>query len=197
MANNCYNTFSFFGNAKVDKQVEAWYSKLEEVALAKTDPQSVSTIFEVFFPDKVVQSAIPDLGSKWAYPDFGESIPLESGELGFVSAWNAMNGFQNHLTEVLRKLDKNVVILLSSNTDAYEEVARYSANGLDGKIISESAHLSYDEDDEEKEDPNYTLFYEHMRDSCEGLINIVPGLKSRLKAHLKFLDEAFDESLKG
>jgi len=197
MANKCYNTFSFFGNAKVVKQVEIWYSKLREVASTEADSQSVSILFEVFFPDDNVMNAIPYLGVKWAYPDFGESIPLEAGEIGFVSAWSAMDDFQDHLTEVLGKMDKNLVVLLSSNTDAYEEAARYSAIGLDGKIISESAYLSYDEDDEEKENPKYTLFYEHMRDSCDDLIGAVPGIKSRLKVHLKFLDDAFDESLKG
>ncbi len=197
MANNCYNTFSFFGNAKVDQQVETWHSKLREVALSKTNLQSDSTIFEVFFPTKVVQSAIPYLGTKWAYPDFGESISLEAGELGFVSAWSAMNEFQDHLTEVLGKLDKNVVVLLSSSTDLHEEAARYTAIGIDGEIFSQSADLEYDEDDEEKEDPNYTLFYEHQMDACSELIDAVPGAELTLKNHLKFLEDAFDESLKG
>ena len=197
MANNCYNTFSFFGNAKVVKQVEAWNSKLQDVASAKTNPQSESTIFEVFFSDVVVQSAIPHLGTKWAYPDFGETIPLESGELGFVSAWSAMVGFQDHLTEVLNKLDKNVVVLLSANTDAYEETARYTAMGPEGEIFSQSADLEYDEDDEEKEDPNYTLFYEHQMDACSELIDAVPGAKLNLKKHIQFLEDAFDESRKG
>ena len=197
MANNCYNTFSFFGNAKVDTQVEIWYDKLQEVAGSKTNPKSDSTLLEVFFPGQDAQSAILFVGTKWAYPDFGESISLDDGELGFVSAWHAMDGFQDHLTAALSKLDKNVVVLLSSNTDANEEAARYSAMGINGNIISESAHLSHDEDDEGKEDLRYTLFYEHMRDSCEELITANPGLKSRLKAHLKYLDDAFDESLKG
>ena len=197
MSNICYNTFTFFGNVKVEKQVEIWYNKLQEVAASKTNPESGSTILEVFFPGQDIQSAIPYLGTKWAYPDFGGSISLETGELGFVSAWHAMDGFQDHLTEVLSELDKNVVVLLASNIDTYEEAARYSVMGLDGNIISESAHLEYDEEDQEKEDPNNTLFYEHMRDSCEDLITKVPGAKSRLKSHLKFLDKAFDESLKG
>jgi hypothetical protein len=196
MANNCYNTFSFFGNVKVVKQVEIWNSKLQDVASAKTNPQSDKTIFEVFFPDVVVQSAIPYLGTKWAYPDFGESIPLESGELGFVSAWSAMVGFQDHLTEVLSKLDKNVVVLLLANTDAYEEIARYTAIGTEGEIFSQSADLEFDDDDE-KEDPNYTLFYEHQMDACNELIDAVPGAKLALKKHLKFLENAFDESRKG
>lgn len=196
MANKCYNTFTFFGNAKVDKQVDAWYSNLHQVALTKSNVQSENIIFDVFYPGEVVQSAIQYLGSKWAYPDFGESISLDTGELGFVSAWCGMDGFQDHLTEVLSKLDKNVVVLLSTNTEAFEEAARYTAMGSDGKVVAQAAQLTYSKDDEEKEDPKYTLFYEHMRDSCDELIEELPSIKPRLKAHLKSLDDAFDESLK-
>ena len=194
MANKCYNTFSFFGNAKVSKQVEVWYSKLQEASTAKTEQHSVSTIFEVFWPGETVQSAIPYLGSKWAYPDFGESIALDAGELGFVSAWSAMDDFQDHLTQVLSKLDKNVVVLLSSSTEAYEESARYTALTSDGEIFSQSAELEY-EDGDQKEDPNYTLFYEHQIDACSELMDEVPGAEPRLKKHLKQLDRAFKESL--
>ena len=123
MANNCYNTFSFFGNSKVNKQIDEWLIKLKEGSLNKSDTNKGFTIFEVFFPGEDIQSAIPYLGTKWAYPDFGESISLDAGELGFVSAWNSMEGFQDHLTVVLNKLDKNVVVLLSSNTETYEEEA--------------------------------------------------------------------------
>ena len=83
MSNICYNTFTFFGNVKVEKQVEIWYNKLQEVAASKTNPESGSTILEVFFPGQDIQSAIPYLGTKWAYPDFGGSISLETGDLNF------------------------------------------------------------------------------------------------------------------
>jgi hypothetical protein len=197
MANNCYNTFSFFGNSKVNKQIEEWLIKLKEGSLNKSDTNKGFTIFEVFFPGEDIQSAIPYLGTKWAYPDFGESISLDADELGFVSAWNSMEGFQDHLTVVLNKLDKNVVVLLSSNTETYEEEARYTAIDSDGSVISESAQLNYADADGGKEEPDYPLFYEHRIDSCEDLITLVPGIKTRLKSHLKYLNKAFEESLKG
>ena len=62
MPNICYNTFSFFGSVKVEKQVEIWYNKLQEVAASKTNPESGITILEVFFPGQDIQSAIPYLG---------------------------------------------------------------------------------------------------------------------------------------
>lgn len=196
MASNCYNTFSFFGNKKVAQQIEAWASSLKEVAEGKSSLQSEETIFEVFFPGADLKNAIGYLGSKWAYPDFGESIALETGELGFVSAWSSMDSFQDHLTEELSKLDKNVVVLLSSSADSYDEVARYTATKDDGEIFSQIAHLECDEDeDEEDPDPNYTLFYEHQIDACSELIDEVPGAEPRLKKHLKRLEKAFEESL--
>ena len=195
MANKCYNTFSFFGNAKAKKQVESWNSEMKALVSGKTTPQLESVIFEVFFPNEFVNNPVAFLGTKWAYPDFGASIPLASGELGFVSAWEAMDGLQDHITGILSRLDKNVVVLLMSKTDSLDEAARYSAMGLDGEIISQVAYLQFADDDDAKEDPQDTLFYEHMRDSCDDLIDAVPGIKTRLKAHLKFLDNAFDESL--
>lgn len=194
MANKCYNTFSFFGNEKVRKQVEVWDSNLKKLSAVKTESYAESTIFEVFWPGETVQSAIPYLGSKWAYSDFGKSIALDAGELGFVSAWSAMDSFQDHLTQVLSKLDKNVVVLLSSSTEEYEESARYTALTSDGEIFSQSAELEY-EDGDQKEDPNYTLFYEHQIDACSELIDEVPGAEPRLKKHLQQLDRTFKESL--
>lgn len=196
MANNCYNTFSFFGNAKVKKQVESWNSEMKALVSEKATSQLESVIFEVFFPNAFVNNPVAFIGTKWAYPDFGASIPLASDELGFVSAWEAMDGFQDHITGILSRLDKNVVVLLMSNTDSLDEAARYSAMGLDGEITSQVAYLQFAEGDDTKEDPQNTLFYEHMRDSCDDLIEAVPGIKIRLKAHLKFLDDAFDKSLK-
>lgn len=195
MANNCYNTFSFFGNAKVKKQVQSWSAEMKSLASEKTNSQSESVIFEVFFPNEVIKNSVAYLGAKWAYPDFGETIPIASDELGFVSAWEAMDMFQEHITEILSRLDKNVVVLLMSNTESLDEAARYTAMGLDGEIISQVAYLQF-ADDDEKVDPQDTLFYEHMRDSCDELIDAVPGVKPRLKAHLKYLDDAFDESLR-
>jgi len=104
-----------------------------------------------------------------------------------------MDSFQDHLTEELSKLDKNVVVLLSSSADSYDEVARYTAIKEDGEIFSQSAHLECDEDEEDP-DPNYTLFYEHQIDACSELIDEVPGAEPRLKKHLKRLEKAFEDS---
>jgi hypothetical protein len=193
MANNCYNTFTFFGNKKVAQQIDAWTLRLKEMAEGKSGLQSGKVIFEVFFPSADVKNAIGYLGTKWAYPDFGESIALESGELGFVSSSSPMDSFQDHLTEVLCKLDKNVVVLQSSSVDSYKDVARYTAMKEDGEIISQAADLECDEEEEDPE-PNYTLFYEHQIDACSDLIEEVPGAEPRLKKHLKRLEKAFEES---
>lgn len=193
MADNCYNTFTFFGNAKVLKQVEKWEAELKAAASAKHDGSSAKAIFEVFFPEVEDQSAITYLGVKWAYPDFGESIPLDSGELGFVSAWSAMEDFQDHLTEVLHKIDKNVVVRLLYNTDSLEEGARYTVAVEDGQMLSKEIELQFK--DVNREEPIYVLFHEHCLDSCEELVDELPALKAKLKIHMKALEKAMYDSM--
>jgi len=193
MADNCYNTFTFFGNAKVLKQVGKWEAELKAATSTKHDGSSAKAILEVFFPEIDHQTAITFLGVKWAYPDFGESIPLDAGELGFVCAWSAMEDFQDHLTKVLHKIDKNVVVRLLYNTDSLEEGARYAVIGNDGQILSKEIELQYT--DEAREVPTYSLFYEHCLDSCEELVDELPALKAKLMNHMKNLEKVMYDPL--
>lgn len=195
MANNCYNIFKFFGNSKVQIQIKSWRSRLKERCSSSSDPKSGLIIFDVFFPGENITDANLYLGVKWAYPDFGETIPLEPDELGFVSAWSAMDGFQDHLTEKLKSLDKNVVVLLTSNNDSFQESARYTAVAADDHICAHSIALEFKGQGDNQE-PNYTLYFEHQLDSCEDLIDAVPGTKKNLKSHVERLEQLFDESLR-
>ena len=56
--------------------------------------------FYLWFTQKRIGFDIPS-------DNLDAEIADDAGELGFVSAWNSMEGFQDHLTEVLNKLDKN------------------------------------------------------------------------------------------
>ena len=192
MANNCYNTFTFFGNAKVLKQVSLWRAKLKDLEISSKGTYSDEAIFEVFTSEELNPDAVIYLGVKWAYPDFGESIPLHEDELGFVSALSPMEDFQNFITLALHKLDKKVVVRLLYSSDPDIEGARYSTVGKKEKISSRSAQLKYKNDD--LEDPDSALFYEHCLDSCEELIEEFPNLKSTLIEHMELLEKAMDEA---
>lgn len=68
MSNNCYNTFTFFGNQAVLDQVEQW-SKALEASIAN-DPSSdrktsSRPLIAVFLPEELDKGDLTTLCNKW------------------------------------------------------------------------------------------------------------------------------------
>ena len=147
MANTCWNLFSFYGNEKVTKQVMEWQEALDSVEPTEEDEHCMRAIRIVFYPNVNPDEGL-DYGSKWVHQD-DEALSPEENQLGFQSAWSSPDELQKHLTLLLHKLDKNVLVENSYNIDDGSIGFVYTAvNSSSNVCIQElNAECNYDDFD--------------------------------------------------
>jgi len=81
MSENCYNTFSFFGDKKVILQVQSWRDSMEALQRSNSkEIKNASPIFETLLSADETD-ALGWFGQKWVYPDFGTEIDLDEMNL--------------------------------------------------------------------------------------------------------------------
>ena len=202
MSENCYSTLSFFGNKDVLSHVDKWASDISNFASSTTDPKKVGVLFKLFTEEGDgfdLKNAINYFGPKWVYPDSGAEISLMAHELGFVSSDESPDALQDAITELLAKIDKNVVVLNTYSIDDGQEGFRYTLVEPSGEIFSEVIELElFDADEEDDSDDgednekgDFGAFYEGQCDVVSEIIDSFPGTKKNLKKHAEFVEQRF------
>lgn len=194
MANHCYNTISFFGNAKVIKQVNAWRKEIDEYEPTKDDPYCMRAIREIFYPGVALKAI--DYGTKWLHPD-DSSTGAGKGQLGLQSAWGPPDRFLEHLASSLFELDPNVVVEDLFNTEDGTIGFRYVTVNADGEFYVQSYDVTIEYDDhDEPEDAEAAadaLFDEYKSEYLTDLVSDVPGTFKNIKKFVPDLVEDWDE----
>lgn len=145
MANSCWNSFSFFGNKKVQTKAVDWITQLNAFKATDEDPDRMHAVYEVFYPNTPREKI--ELGSKWVYPD---TDVCGQSRLGLFSAWGPPEELQNHLLLALYGVDPLVVVRNAYSVEFQQFGFRYVLANSAGTILEESAVV--DKDDLEIED---------------------------------------------
>ena len=190
MANTCWNLFSFYGNEKVAKQVMEWQEALDSVEPTEEDKHCMRAIRIVFYPNVNPDEGL-DYGSKWVHQD-DEALSPEENQLGFQSAWSSPDELQKHLTLLLHKLDKNVLVENSYNIEDGSMGFVYSAINEDGEVCLEVAHAELNREDfDDIEDADFEQqerLEEWQVDTVHDLIRKVPSIAEVVKKDLPYLE---------
>ena len=194
MANTCWNLFSFYGNEKVTKQVMEWQEALDSVEPTEEDEHCMRAIRIVFYPNVNPDEGL-DYGSKWVHQD-DEALSPEENQLGFQSAWSSPDELQKHLTLLLHKLDKNVLVENSYNIDDGSIGFVYTAvNSSTNVCIQEvNAECNYDDFDnsEDAELDQQERLNEWQIDTVMDLIEEAPNISETVKKYLPYLEIDWD-----
>ena len=194
MANTCWNLFSFYGNEKVAKQVMEWQEALDSVEPTEEDEHCMRAIRIVFYPNVNPDEGL-DYGSKWVHQD-DEALSPEENQLGFQSAWSSPDELQKHLTLLLHKLDKNVLVENSYNIDDGSIGFVYTAvNSSSNVCIQElNAECNYDDFDnsEDAELDQQERLNEWQIDTVMDLIEEAPNISETVKKYLPYLEIDWD-----
>jgi hypothetical protein len=194
MANTCWNLFSFYGNEKVAKQVMEWQEALDSVEPTEEDKHCMRAIRIVFYPNVNPDEGL-DYGSKWVHQD-DEALSPEENQLGFQSAWSSPDELQKHLTLLLHKLDKNVLVENSYNIDDGSIGFVYTAvNSSSNVCIQEvNAECNYDDFDnsEDAELDQQERLNEWQIDTVMDLIEEAPNISETVKKYLPYLEIDWD-----
>ncbi len=194
MANTCWNLFSFYGNEAVIEQIKEWQKGLDSVEPTKDDKYCMRAIQAVFYPDAKEDEAL-DYGSKWVHQD-NEAFSPEENQLGFQSAWSSPDELQKHLTLLLHKLDKNVLVENSYNIDDGSIGFVYTAvNSSSNVCIQEvNAECNYDDFDnsEDAELDQQERLNEWQIDTVMDLIEEAPNISETVKKYLPYLEIDWD-----
>jgi hypothetical protein len=194
MANTCWNLFSFYGNERVVNQVKQWQKGLDEVQPTEDDKYCMSAIQAVFYPDAKADESL-DYGSKWVHQDTDAFSP-EENQLGFQSAWSSPDELQKHLTLILHKLDKEILVENSYNMEDGGMGFVYTAIDSDCNVCIEIAHADLNLDDfDDREDADaeqQERLNEWQEDTVVDLITKVPNIEGTVKAHMPYLEIDWD-----
>jgi hypothetical protein len=194
MANTCWNLFSFYGNERVINQVKQWQKGLDEVQPTEDDKYCMSAIQAVFYPDAKADESL-DYGSKWVHQDTDAFSP-EENQLGFQSAWSSPDELQKHLTLILHKLDKEILVENSYNMEDGGMGFVYTAIDSDGNVCIEIAHTDLNLDDfDDREDADaeqQERLNEWQEDTVVDLITKVPNIEGTVKTHMPYLEIDWD-----
>ena len=194
MANTCWNLFSFYGNEKVAKQVMEWQEALDSVEPTEEDEHCMRAIRIVFYPNVNPDEGL-DYGSKWVHQD-DEALSPEENQLGFQSAWSSPDELQKHLTLLLHKLDKNVLVENSYNIDDGSIGFVYTAvNSSSNVCIQEvNTECNYDDFDnsEDAELDQQERLNEWQIDTVMDLIEEAPNISETVKKYLPYLEIDWD-----
>ena len=194
MANTCWNLFSFYGNQAVIEQIKEWQKGLDSVEPTEDDKYCMRAIQAVFYPDAKEDEAL-DYGSKWVHQDKKAFSP-EENQLGFQSAWSSPDELQKHLTLLLHKLDKNVLVENSYNIDDGSIGFVYTAvNSSSNVCIQEvNAECNYDDFDnsEDAELDQQERLNEWQIDTVMDLIEEAPNISETVKKYLPYLEIDWD-----
>jgi hypothetical protein len=190
MANICWNLFSFYGNETVTEQVKKWQEGLDSIEPTEDDKYCMRAIHKIFYSNIDLEEEI-DFGSKWVHQDKNSFSP-EKNQLGFQSAWSSPNELQKHLTLLLHKLDKNVLVENSYNMEDSSMGYVYSAVNETGEICIEVAHAELNLDDfesnEDADSEQQELLNEWQEDTVTDLIQKVPAIAEVVKKNLPHLE---------
>jgi len=193
MANNCYNLFDFYGNAKIKVQVTAWKDALANVASTKEDPYCMRAVVEVFYPEIEDKDSI-DLGSKWAHED-EESIGPGEFQIGLLSAWHPPSELHKKMASLLFKLDKHVVIQNSFNIEDGSQGVAYATPNDEESAYYQVAQADLDledfDDRDEAEDAQQNSLEESEIEILDYLMDDMPGTAKVIKKHKKYLKDKF------
>ena len=189
MANTCWNLFSFYGNEKVIEQVKKWQEALDSVKPTEDDKYCMRAIRTVFYPDAESGEEIY-YGSKWVHQD-KEAVGPDETQLGFQSAWSSPNDLQEHLTLLLHKIDKNVLVENDYNIGDGSMGFVYTAVNEDGEVCLEETNAEVNmedfEDIEDAEVEQQECLEEWQVDIVTDLIKKVPTIKETVKNHMSYL----------
>lgn len=195
MTDYCYSTVTFLGNAKVLKQVKEWKAALEKAPAAQFDQDKSKAIFDIFYSDKSESEEI-DLGSQWVSQ---ESDVIDAGEyeIGLISPSTPPNEFIQHLSCLLFKLDKHVVV--KNNFDVIDSCVGVSyatpyddENAYFQEAVVQIDSDEYDDLDIAREDAQEKLaeleveILDFLMDDMEGTVKVI-------KKHMPKLDVSWDD----
>ncbi|NQW69827.1 MAG: hypothetical protein HQ457_05555 [Betaproteobacteria bacterium] len=194
MANTCWNLFSFYGNEKVVAQVKKWQEALDSAKPTEDDKYCMGAIRTVFYPDAESGEEIY-YGSKWVHQD-KEALGPDENQLGFQSAWSSPNDLQEHLTLLMHKLDRSVLVENSYNIEDGSMGFVYTAIDSDGNICIEIAHADLNLDDfDDREDADadqQERLNEWQEDTVIDLITKVPNIELNVKTYMPYLEIDWD-----
>ena len=190
MANHCWNLFSFYGNEQVLQQIKQWQSQLNEIKPTDDDQFCMRAIREVFYPN-AGSDVVLEYGSKWVHQDI-DVISPQAHQLGLQSAWSSPDELQKHLTSILHKLDKLVLVenfyWLENDDSGYV----YSAVSSSGEICIQATHADYPrdefEDSFEADSHMDELLEECQADALSDMLFEIPSLVTIVRKHFSKLD---------
>jgi hypothetical protein len=137
----------------------------------------------LFYPDAESGEEIY-YGSKWVHQD-KEALGPDENQLGFQSAWSSPNDLQEHLTLLMHKLDRSVLVENSYNIEDGSMGFVYTAIDSDGNICIEIAHADLNLDDfDDREDADadqQERLNEWQEDTVIDLITKVPNIELNVK----------------
>jgi hypothetical protein len=193
MANNCYNTYTFLGNAKVLKQAKEWKLALDKVVATPDDPECMRAIREVFYPNDDDDEI--DIGSSWAHQD-DDSIGSGEGQLGFISAWSPPNELHKRMACLLYALDKHVVIQNNFHVEDGSMGVSYASPHDAKNAYLQEAMVEVDEDDfediEEAEEDAQERLAEMELEILDFFMDDMQGTSKVIKKHMPHLDLDWD-----
>ena len=193
MANNCYNTYTFLGNAKVLKQVKEWKLALDKVEATPDDPECMRAIREVFYPNNGNDEI--DIGSSWAHQD-DDSIGSGDGQLGFTSAWSPPNELHKRMCCLLYALDKHAVIKNNFHIEDGSMGVSYASPHDANNAYLQEAMVEMDEDDfediEEAEEDTQERLAEMELEILDFFMDDMRGTFKVIKKHMPHLELDWD-----
>ena len=193
MANNCYNTYTFLGNAKVLKQVKEWKLALDKVLATPDDPECMRAIRDVFYPNDGHDEI--DIGSSWAHQD-DDSIGPGEGQLGFISAWAPPNELHKRMACLLYELDKHAVIKNNFHVEDGSMGVSYASPHNAKNAYLQEAMVEVDEDDfediEEAEEDAQERLAEIELEILDFFMDDMQGTCKVIKKHMPHLNIDWD-----
>jgi hypothetical protein len=186
MADSCWNLISFYGNESVVEQVKQWQAELDSIKPTEEDAFCMRAIREVFYLDTKPSENL-DYGSKWVHQDI-DALSPEVHQLGFQSAWTSPDELQKHLTRILYKLDKHILVenffWIENSSEGYV----YTAINSKGEVciqtgVAECSYAEFD-DSESAEDDMEERLTEYQIDALSGLLTEVPAISGAIKRFL-------------
>jgi hypothetical protein len=182
MTDNCYNLLEFLGNTKVKNQAKEWVKAVNELPL--NDKENTALIKQILF-STTNKVQLLDTGSSWVAVDTDAMSP-ESDQLALRSHATRPAQLEQQLACLLYKLDKNVIIRNSYNSDDGALGVSYTTPTSPEDAYCQFAEVEPSDDDDEDlvqqlEDLEKEILSEFFLDDMPHLAKVV-------KKHLKHLD---------
>ena len=186
MSQNCYNLLTFWGNSKVNAQVDQWKSRIDEVIDSGKTSNDSNTILSILLAEssngREAEIGVGLVGFE------SEIINAGNNQIGILSSGQRPELLEDALACFLYKLDKKVVVRNSfHNLDGIYGVA-YTAPYDSTSAYSQFTSIVCDYDDfefpEDAELDAEEKLEEAENEIIEFFVDDMPETKSKFKKNI-------------